>query len=650
MTKSKKKIILSLMIFAFVVLTAVAVVSIAFSLTQQTITSSNLSIEYIAEDIDGSVYATYKIGSGEEKYLVPTAISGELDSEHKDGNSLLFKAADTNNAGRLEFPESDQNIALKSNEDLIIKYTYSNTGDKHYIATMSFDYALTYENMNVEYSTDGIAYATERYALVVPSGTTEMSYWIKISIEDKTKDASLNGNFNWLLKGCDDSTEEYRSLTALEFKGNNGSYSASLSGAGGQDGKIVFPSEINGDPVTTIVSSNMSSEEKLKVKEIVIPDSVITIGERAFNAFSNLENLELPDNVENLGQNSFFYAGLISLKIGKNVSNIGYRAFGGTYKLESIIVDPENTTYYSENNCLIKNGDNDEKILELGCKTSIIPNGVTRMATSCFFSCTYLTEINIPASVTKIDEYAIFGCGRITSITVDPANEYYYSRTSDGVEYNCIIEKADNKLINACNNTIIPDGTEIISNSAFYSLNIKSINIPSSVTSIGPQAFELCQNVTTVQVAEGNEVYYVVGNCLIEKESKTLVFGCSVSVIPSDGSVITIGKWAFRGQRKLKEILIPDSVTTICQGAFNDCSALTSVTISKDVTKIDNQAFQNCGKLASVTFVDPNGWYVADSSDAASGISLSSTDLADTAIAATYLTTTYTSKAYWRKK
>lgn len=104
-------------------------------------------------------------------------------------------------------------------------------------------------------------------------------------------------------------------------------------------------------------------------------------------------------------------------------------------------------------------------------------------------------------------------------------------------------------------------------------------------------------------VTTGNKKYHSANNCIIETETKKLIVGCKTSIIPSDGSVTSIGDSAFSGSRDLTSIIIPDSVTTIGVYAFSGCSGLTSVTISNNVTSIGNYAFYSTG-LASVTIPD----------------------------------------------
>ena len=68
--------------------------------------------------------------------------------------------------------------------------------------------------------------------------------------------------------------------------------------------------------------------------------------------------------------------------------------------------------------------------------------------------------------------------------------------------------------------------------------------------------------------------------------------------------VTSIGPEAFRGCSNLTSVVIPDSVTSIGYIAFADCSSLTSVVIPDSVTSIGNQAFYDCSSLASVVIPD----------------------------------------------
>lgn len=131
---------------------------------------------------------------------------------------------------------------------------------------------------------------------------------------------------------------------------------------------------------------------------------------------------------------------------------------------------------------------------------------------------------------------------------------------------------------NLANNKRLKDGTFTIANYAFYGCSsLDSITIPNSVTSIGFMAFRNCLSLEKIVVEENNHTYHSEGNCLIETDTKTLIAGCKTSVIPSDGSVTSIGDDAFQWCTSLTSITIPDSVTSIGSGAFYYCTSLKTV-------------------------------------------------------------------------
>ena len=133
---------------------------------------------------------------------------------------------------------------------------------------------------------------------------------------------------------------------------------------------------------------------------------------------------------------------------------------------------------------------------------------------------------------------------------------------------------------------------------------VTSITVPDSVTSISEYAFGGCPNLAAITVAEGNPVYHSDGNCLIDTQKKEVIVGCLTSVIPSDGSVTSIGSRAFYG-KNLTAITIPEGVTDVKEEAFYRCDLLTSVTLPTSVTGIGDGAFYGCESLTDI--VIPEG-------------------------------------------
>ena len=124
-----------------------------------------------------------------------------------------------------------------------------------------------------------------------------------------------------------------------------------------------------------------------------IPNSVLSIDERAFNGCTGLTSIYIPRSVKFIGESVFC-----------NCSN-----------LASICVDSQNTVYDSRNDCnaIIETSTN---TLVSGCRSSIIPSDVTSIADDAFEGCTGLISIRIPNSVRSIGYSAFSDCTGLTSI------------------------------------------------------------------------------------------------------------------------------------------------------------------------------------------------------------------------------------------
>ena len=160
-----------------------------------------------------------------------------------------------------------------------------------------------------------------------------------------------------------------------------------------------------------------------------------------------------------------------------------------------------------------------------------LPNSVTGIEEGAFKSCTRLTDINIPNSVTSIGPETFKSCTSLTDIN-------------------------------------IPNSVTSIEWATFYSCtSLTDINIPDAVKSIEPETFSGCTRLTDINIPN---------------------------------SVTSIGYEAFYNCTRLTDINIPNSVTSIERSTFYSCTSLTDINIPNSVTSIGEQAFYNCDNLKSV--------------------------------------------------
>ena len=144
---------------------------------------------------------------------------------------------------------------------------------------------------------------------------------------------------------------------------------------------------------------------------------------------------------------------------------------------------------------------------------------------------------------------------------------------------------------NSFNTIIIEEGITSIGNNAFnYCQNTTSITIPDSVTRIGEYSFDDCIKLENIKIPDG---VTVIG-------SRAFKSCKSIKRITIPDSVNFIGDWAFYGCYGLTEIIIPDSVMTIGENTFKYCKGLKTVSIGSGVKIIGKWAFAKCDSLTEI--------------------------------------------------
>ena len=301
-------------------------------------------------------------------------------------------------------------------------------------------------------------------------------------------------------------------------------------------------------------------------------------------------------------------AGLTGVVIPEGITEIGDFAFSNCPSLENILVSADNPSYVSINNCCLSK---DLRKLIFGCRSSIIPEGISMIEESAFEGCVGQTSIVMPEGVKEIGRDAFSGCTGLTNIVIPDS----VTEINGGAFFGCT----------SLTSIVIPKGVTEIGESAFGGcVGLTSVVMPKSVTKIGWGAFKDCTSLTSIVIPKGiteiGESAFsgctgLTGVVIPEgvTEISMNVFrdctGLTGVVIPE--GVKEIGYGAFSGCTGLTNIVIPNSVTVIMSSAFSGCTGLTGIVIPEGVTEIDCGAFGGCTNLTTISVSVDNPSYVS---------------------------------------
>ena len=351
-----------------------------------------------------------------------------------------------------------------------------------------------------------------------------------------------------------------------------------------------------------------------KAKQATVKGAVSTSGSVVIPASVFYEGVEY--SVSSIGSEVFKGRSLTSVTIPNSVTSIGENAFQGCSGLTSVHISDIaawcrisfGSGYANPLNCAHHLYLGDEEIKDL-----VIPNSVTCIERCAFWGCSGLTSVNIPSSVTSIGSSAFYGCSGLTAVHISDIGAWC---KISFVQSSNPLSLARHLFLNGeeVKDLEIPNSVTSIGSSAFYGCTgLTSVTIGNSVTSIGNGAFYNCSGLTSVNI--GNGVTSIGSSAFSGCSGLTsLIFGSSLTSIGNNSfcecsgltsvifpnSVTDIGCEAFRGCSGLTSVTIPNSVTLIRDYSFGWCNALTSITIGSEVNTIGTQAFTNCPELTDV--------------------------------------------------
>lgn len=276
------------------------------------------------------------------------------------------------------------------------------------------------------------------------------------------------------------------------------------------------------------------------------------LSDYAFYGAAGLNTVTIPDSVEYIGRCAFYgCASLTQVTLPFGLQAIEEFTFYGCALLQQIY----------------------------------LPNTVTKIGYSAFNKCYSLTTANIPAAVEVIDDYAFYKCTSLTALTFD--------ELADGAATVAVSEKTiGNRTFSTCSalsEIVLPSSVTSIGTHAFYKcIALTSVTLSEGISEVSNYAFYGCEALTTVTLPDtvtkvGN---YAFRNCValtsidfgegLQEIGRYAFYGCvALESIDVPASLQKIDDYAFRNCAALKSVLLPTTVETINKHAFNGCNNVT---------------------------------------------------------------------------
>ncbi len=387
------------------------------------------------------------------------------------------------------------------------------------------------------------------------------------------------------------------------------------------DPNVVIPSEVktyNGRvyKVTGILNECFRN---MIIQTVEIPETVKTIGDRAFQGCVYLRSVNLPDGLNYLGMNVFqnceslttitipeslteirdrafqHCKSLLSIKLHDGITKIGRNAFEYCESLEQFTF-PAGLTEISQTML--------SECYKL--KNLYIPEHITSIGRSAFWGDKALETVNIPQNIKVLDSTVFYGCESLRSIKLPEGltsigNGVFGESGLESIVIPEGVKTIGSSTFYLCKNlksVVLPESLEIIERNMFRNCSLEEIKIPAALDSIGRGAFSDCVALKKVHV--DNLDHWL--NISFEDETSNplcngaelIVAGQSAEVIELPEETEEVKDYAFAGMTSLVEVVIPEIVEKIGNGSFSGCEGLKEINIPETVGEIGKQAFRDC--------------------------------------------------------
>lgn len=301
---------------------------------------------------------------------------------------------------------------------------------------------------------------------------------------------------------------------------------------------------------------------------------------------ANVKNLNIPKTVMYQGSNytvdsispyAFYQNNNIeSVNIPDSVKNIGAQAFTDCQNLKSINVTPGANRYASIDGVLF-NVSKDTLIT--------YPSGKPN------------THYTLPFNVKKIEQGAFYNNNKlerfIANSSLEEIGSYAFAKSKKLIEISGILKLktlGDYAFANSSvQNVYLSTYLENIGKGTFYNSKITNIEIPYRVKSLPEYSFYGCKNLKNVKFADG-----------LTNIEKFAFYDSNIESFIAPKTLISIDYQAFGNCQNLKNIEFNDNLQTIKDEAFINCNKIPSLSIKRDLKNIGNNVFLNCNNIVTI--------------------------------------------------
>ena len=407
--------------------------------------------------------------------------------------------------------------------------------------------------------------------------------------------------------------------------------------------------------------------------DIIIPDNILGIGESAFAGCSNVKNIKIGDGIQGIPKGVFSCENAETIEVGKNVRVI-YEGggFNACTHVKKVIWNAKNCTDLNESNKTTPFKKSISADPQLEAVEIIIGDSVEYIPAT-LFTDVPIKKITIGKNVTSFGEYP-FRCRQYTlsnrksNTPVDmevvwnaknltKRHLFYFlydknvvSYTMDNITYdigssissltigddvetlpqNFFAQLPELKNIKwhaiscedfsetTCPNNLQVDSfslgeyVEHIPSYLFSNApNLKNLSIPSTLKSVGQNAFLNCPNIDSIYCTDLSAW----ASIDFENDKATPLYGNGKLLINNNPigknieipeGVTRIGKYAFFNCRSVENIILPSTINSIGQNAFNTCPYLLTIHAAMEYPPIiEYNVFANCGSLYGITLYVP---------------------------------------------